>query len=523
MKISLSLPNMRIISTCVILQLTTLLLTVSSAQSEQITAPGDQFAELRAEIMASVENGEVPSLAVAVARDGQVIWSEAFGWADREGRVSATTSTIYAIGSLSKSITATGLTVLVDRGRINLEDSVYDYLGDAAPTDYLGAADQLKVKHVVNMTGGIAHLYLQPTTRDSDLPELSTAELVSRYGSTVFPVGSVFNYSNLSLAYPELLINKTTGREFSEFMATEVFEPLGMTNSTVELRPEHDSHLARGYDENGVVLEREVVFYPRGGGGLYASIDDLIRYGQFHLQETTGAGMAIIRPATVAKIHQADDPKQPNFKRYSHGWGRFVIGDQPVLISDGRIAGANSMLLLLPRARIAIACLVNASGASSMMRVMQIADTLQPGFMASAMEFIGTMEAAENPQATFAVTPSLAGTWRGSLYTPAREIPLTMSFSGRDSVAVGLGGAPVVPLTYPRYIDQPDKVLQGVKFPFRILTGNFAGVIETDDTRGLDYYVSLTLRRHEGRFVGEASVTGDGFKLPFFVELEKSD
>ncbi|MCP4570803.1 MAG: beta-lactamase family protein [bacterium] len=513
----------RLVTFRMILTLTIIMLTAIQARAGGVVLQDGRLSKLRAEIIASVNSDEVPSLAVAVAQDGRVIWSEAFGWADRENKVPATTSTIYAVGSLSKSITATGLMVLVDRGQIDLDDSVYEYLGDAAPADYLGASELLKVKHIVTMTGGIAHLWLQPTSDDSGPPTPTAAELISCYGSSMFPVGTLFNYSNLSFAYPELLISTVTGLGFSAFMDSEVFTPLGMINSTVELHLEHRAQLAQGYDETGAPLDRDVVFYPKGGGGLYTSIDDLIRYGQFHLQELDGADIAIIRPATVARIHQADDPELPSYQRYSNGWGRFEIGGQLVLISDGRIAGANSMLLLLPQARIAIACLVNASGATSMMKVMQIADTLEPGFMAAAMEFIGSMEAAESPSVAFAVTPELAGIWRGSIRTSTNEIPLTMEFTLGDSVVVGLGGEATVALDYPQYVDRPDTVVHGVKFPYRILTGSFDGEIDTKHTRDLDHYVSLRLRRHAGKFVGEASAIGEGFKLPFYLELEKSE
>ncbi len=512
---------MKIVGTGVILHLLFHPATEALAQSESIV-PDDRFTELRNEIMAGVEEGAAPSFAVAVAKDGQVIWSEAFGWANRAKQVPATTSTIYAIGSLSKSITATGLSLLVDRGSIKLNDPVYPYLGDAAPMDHLDAANQLRVKHVVTMTGGIPHLWIQPAATDNELPNLSTSALLARYGSSMFPVGTLFNYSNLSFAYPELLIQGVTGQDFSDFMKSELFAPLGMNDSAVELDPEQRARLARGYDENGVALEGEVVFHPRGGGGLYTSIHDLIRYAQFHLQELPDSKAAILRPETLEASQRADDPTMPNYLRYSHGWGRFEMGEQVVLISDGRIAGANSMLVLLPRARTAIACVVNASGGQSMFRALQIADILEPGFMGQAMEFIGQMEAAESPEQVFTVTPTLAGTWRGSVQVDRNELPLTMTCGPGDSITVALGDADPVGVAYPRFIDRPDTVVNGVKFPFRILTGSLDGAIVNDHTKGHDHSISLILRYHEGRFVGEASAIGEGFKLPFFVELDKA-
>ncbi len=505
----------------VLIQLLVPAITVGQAEQKTEGERNVLFDDLRAGIISSVENGEIPSLAVGVMREGKILWSEAFGWADRENQIPATINTIYAVGSLSKSITATGLTLLVDRGQIRLNDPVSIYLGDLAPNRNFRSADQLKVKNLMTMTGGISHLYLQSTNTSKNLPRLSTEELVSRYGVVMFPVGTFFNYSNLSFAYPELLIGKVTGQTFSDFMEYEFFKPLGMTNSAVELDSSHRAKLAKGYDENGILLHGNIDFRPKGGGGLYTSIKDLIIYAQLHLLEPMGANSKIIGNEALAKIHETDNPELPSHNRYSHGWGSFELNGKTILISDGRIAGANSMLLLQPETGTAIVCLVNASGGQSMMNVMQIMDLLEPGFLGAAMEFIGAMEAADSPESEFAVTPKLAGKWQGSIQTDTEKIPLILNFTNEDSVEVRLGDEPAQTLAYPRYVDQPDTIVHGVKFSYRTLSGSFSGKIETRDTRNLVYDISLMLRHHKGKFVGEASVVGDGFKFPFFVELEK--
>src|SRR6187399_3440141 len=76
----------------------------------------DQFAVARAHAKAAVIDSGVPSLAVAVAKGGKIIWEEGFGWADREARIPATEHTTYSLASISKPITATGLMILVERG-----------------------------------------------------------------------------------------------------------------------------------------------------------------------------------------------------------------------------------------------------------------------------------------------------------------------------------------------------------------------------------------------------------------------
>src|SRR5712692_6713027 len=97
----------------------------------------------------------IPSLAVAVARAGEIVWEEGFGWADRENRVPATEHTMYSLASISKPITATGLMLLVERGQIDLDRPINDYLGDAKPTAWVGDAAGATVRRVANHTSGL--------------------------------------------------------------------------------------------------------------------------------------------------------------------------------------------------------------------------------------------------------------------------------------------------------------------------------------------------------------------------------
>ncbi|MBI1791952.1 MAG: beta-lactamase family protein, partial [Acidobacteria bacterium] len=81
----------------------------------------DAFDPIRVSIRKQLVETQVPSLALAVARDGRIVWEEGFGWADREKRVAATEHTLYSLASISKPITATGLMVLVEAGKIDLD------------------------------------------------------------------------------------------------------------------------------------------------------------------------------------------------------------------------------------------------------------------------------------------------------------------------------------------------------------------------------------------------------------------
>src|SRR4029077_15085253 len=91
----------------------------------------DQFESVRESIRRQLVETQSPSIAVAVAKDGKIIWEQGFGWADRERRIAADEHTLYSMASISKPITATGLMTLVEAGKIDLDRPVNDYLGNA--------------------------------------------------------------------------------------------------------------------------------------------------------------------------------------------------------------------------------------------------------------------------------------------------------------------------------------------------------------------------------------------------------
>src|SRR5262249_46634603 len=115
----------------------------------------DAFGPIRDIINARVREDKIPSMAVAVAKGGQIIWEEGFGFADKERGVRATPDTLYSLASISKPITATALMVLKERGRIALDKPINDYLGAAKIVARVGDAGQATVRRVANHTSGL--------------------------------------------------------------------------------------------------------------------------------------------------------------------------------------------------------------------------------------------------------------------------------------------------------------------------------------------------------------------------------
>jgi len=108
--------------------LTPVIAQTAPSPNEQATP---DFAHVRKYIQDHMAAESVPSLAIAVARDGKIIWEEGFGWAGRENRINATARTPYYLASVTKSLTGAALMLLQERGKLDLDHPVNDYLGAA--------------------------------------------------------------------------------------------------------------------------------------------------------------------------------------------------------------------------------------------------------------------------------------------------------------------------------------------------------------------------------------------------------
>jgi CubicO group peptidase (beta-lactamase class C family) len=182
----------------------------------------DRFESVRNLIRKQLTDEQLPSLAVAVAVDGKAIWEEGFGWADRENRIPATEHTLYSLASISKPFTATALMILRERGKIDLDRAVNDYLGEAKLRGRAGDAAGATVRRVANHTSGLP-LHYQFFYEDEPYREPLMDDTIMRYGILVNPPGKVYQYSNLGYGILDRIISNVSGRSYADYMRTDVF------------------------------------------------------------------------------------------------------------------------------------------------------------------------------------------------------------------------------------------------------------------------------------------------------------
>ena len=179
---------------------------------------------VRAFIRQMMEEHAVPSIAVAVAKGGEIIWEEGFGWADRERMIEATPHTMYSLASISKPITATGLMKLVERGVVQLDRPIDDYLGAGKLTGLAGQARDATVRRVLSHTAGLP-LHYQFFYENASYGRPPMDQTIGRYGILAIPPGEAFQYSNLGYGIIDHVIARASRKSYPEYMRAEVFLP----------------------------------------------------------------------------------------------------------------------------------------------------------------------------------------------------------------------------------------------------------------------------------------------------------
>jgi CubicO group peptidase (beta-lactamase class C family) len=469
---------------------TVLLLTGSfGAAAGQVptsaTVPNAQFIEVRATILGAIAKGEIPSMSVAVAKDGEIIWEESFGWANREKMIPATPHTMYSMASISKPITTTGLMILVERGEVDLDEPVNSYIAPAELTAFEGESSTATVTHVLNHTSGLpVHYSVFYQDEPARQPPPFT-ESIRRYGILVHPPGAGYQYANFGFALADHIISNVSGRPYAEFMKTEVFLPLGMTHTSIDVGPGLEEYAAVRYDESGHPVPFYISDHP-GASQVYSSAHDLIRFGLFHLGHTLPEQTQIISPESIHRMKRDSDPSPEN-DRYGLGW--FLSGDEygyPIAWHTGSMRGTNTMLKFVPGEDIAVVVLVNTSSDLRQKIPRDIIGVLLPDY---GERWEAERDRPSQERESFQPTAELLGEWKGEIVTHDQAVPVTITIQADGDVKVKIA-------------DQLETLIDRVRFADGYLSGTSYGTIPSSDALMHPHNIGYRLLLHGNRLSG---------------------
>lgn len=250
--------------------------------------------------------------AVLVAENGKIIYKEAFGLANREWNIPNTTDTKFMIGSISKPITATLILILVQKGLVNLNNTVEDYI----PEFKNKPAAKITIKHLLSHTSGIPNYdiindFFPRISRQSFARE----DYVKVFADSAlaFEPGTRYMYSSWGYFTLGYIIEKVTGKTYEQAMKDEIFDKIQMKNSGSYLHTKIIPNRASGYDyglDSYVSGDFRDQSNTMGTGDIYTTVEDIFK---FHIALTNN---------TLLNKHLSNEMFTPGIRpaRYGYGW-----------------------------------------------------------------------------------------------------------------------------------------------------------------------------------------------------------
>lgn len=229
-------------------------------------------------ILEEMEKYEIPGLCIALVRNHQVVWTGAYGMADREKKIPMTTDALCRVESISKSVTVWGVMKLVEKGLIRLEDPIGLYLKETDFPETEPDWCSVTIHQLLSHTAGFPLGTIGPAVEYPPFSKMpASAEFLKSEIQGIHTPGKKFVYSNVGFNTLEFLIEKVSGQNFSSFITEEILLPLGMTRSGFTFSPEELPKIPSGYETDGTPVPPYV--YPvHASGGLMATVLDIARF-----------------------------------------------------------------------------------------------------------------------------------------------------------------------------------------------------------------------------------------------------
>ncbi len=499
-----------------------LLIILSTCAIYGQTIPLEQFNKIEEQINESISSGEIPSIAIALSKNGEVLYEKAFGYSDKEHQVKATKHTSYQLASVTKVFTATAIMRLHHKGKLDIWSSAVPLLYPLKFKELGGAAQEVRISHLLNHTSGLS-TYFQLSYSDEEVEIHSFKAAFKKYGTLFHPAGLISEYSNLGYGILDYIIENVSGKSYQTYMAEEVFKPLELEHTFVDMPSPETISIAKKYDRELKLLP-EINNNTKGAGNIYSSVHDLIRFGNFHLKESN-SDLLSNREIDLMQNHVDEGALHHYYAsaKYGLGWYFRTEPDGTEIVwHEGGMMGASSMLKLIPKEHIAIAVITNTSNTAFCQKITNmLSKVLLPDYDPQALNPIADYENYTSDTTYF-------GKWKGNILADDRQIPCTLTFGNNGEVSIDY-----LDFTYRSYFTEYNPIPNKTALLYGLINkesfiGIYPGNIAAQDIRNeYSHLMSLKLYKKgntlKGTVVALPAAEREYYAYPFSIQLEKED
>jgi CubicO group peptidase (beta-lactamase class C family) len=376
---------------------------------------------------------ETPGCAAGVYQNGRVAFAKGYGAANIEYGVPITPQTPFIMGSVSKQFTAAAIALLVQDGRIRLDDDVRKYVPELP--DY---GKKITIDNLVHHTSGLRDFWslvdasgMRP---DDGYTVADVVKLASRQRHLNFDPGAEYNYSNTGYVLLGVIVQRASGKSLRDFAAERIFQPLGMTLSHF-----HDDH-------NQPVRGRAIAYSPVAGGGwrinvwnndivgqggLMTTLEELQNWDENFYTGTVGGRSFLSRQLERGVLNDG--------KQIAYAFG-LEIGEYrglPTVAHSGSTGGYRTDITRFPEQHTSVVTMCNVSNSDAVTLAHRVADVVlgarftKPVAVAANVRSAGQVSA---PAVT--LTPAERAAMTGRFYSPELDATYELRNAGDALVVV---------------------------------------------------------------------------------------
>jgi CubicO group peptidase (beta-lactamase class C family) len=301
---------------------------------------------------------DYPGAAVLVARAGETLYQNGYGYANVENRVDVTPETKFRIGSVSKQFIAVAIMKLQEAGKLSVQDKLSKFIPD------FPRGDEVTLHHLLTHTSGMHSYTNKPDFLKTVASEITPRELVDAIKKDPFDFdpGEKQDYCNSGYFLLGYIVEKFSGESLDVYLKETLFEPLGMKNTGIHHWSLILDHEATGYTFEGGQVKKALdwdMSRAGGAGALYSTVGDLQRWNEAIF------GGKVLSPASMqaafapARLNNGEIAKAVAPGGYGYGWDLGKLRGLVSIAHGGGLHGFSSYAMHLPEKQLTVTVLLN--------------------------------------------------------------------------------------------------------------------------------------------------------------------
>jgi CubicO group peptidase (beta-lactamase class C family) len=324
------------------------LVHAAPAFSQDVAARIDQ-------VLSATYKADAPGATVIVVKDGKTILRKGYGLADVERKQPLAPETVMRLGSVTKQFTAAAIMMLVDEGRIKLDDDITVYL-----PDYPAQGKKVTIEHLLTHTSGIVSYTGKPGFKNSMQDDLTVSRMIDSFKSDPleFEPGSRYRYNNSGYFLLGAIIEKVSGQTYDKFVEQRIFAPLGMKHTAYEGHERSKAAHALGYTakQGGGFAPGAAISMtqPYAAGSLVSNVDDMARW------DAAVSSGKLLKAASWQRAFTPYVLSGGASTNYGYGWEMGKLQGAAMISHGGSIPGFKTFTLRIPSEKLYVAVLSNA-------------------------------------------------------------------------------------------------------------------------------------------------------------------